>query len=487
MEWTFSGGCLPTKPTLLILLILSLGLRSVGQQELFSFPITRSSVHREIVQAYNQDWIIDVHNSRDAKQAYLDCYQVKDGNKASYPIDENFKILRVMTLDDTLHVLTLDKKYRGDSVFVYGQPLLPNLSWGKARKVLALATSDRPENLVFDLHYNNKRVGAIVWYSTYFKGNVTLIRAEKKGTKWRTEGQVEMQFESMKNQKGAFRNYLDDKGDFYLLNGQNRHCNLNESKIYINNSELNYYCFSSNTLKQWTLALGDLQLREVFFDENKDSQEVLLLALSGTGQENNSDAVVVFKINTDSKKITSKKRMNIPWKLDANEGKWIAQSMLPDGKGGWWLMGQDYEAVEITNFDPTTGRRYQTVSEYYFGTALVRFNAQQVLEQHWIPKKQRIEVGNGAGCVFMQNEHAFFVFYNDHRDSNGSTNEVREWQGTKTVLKQVTLQNNQVEMKLISCPGSVVEKDGYLVPVGLSTPGLHISFADKSWVVWKED
>jgi hypothetical protein len=433
MAWTsFAGSRLGS-----VILFLLFVATEVHAQKI----VARQTVERMIASQFMDEWVnqsyfFTLYKNRLNDISSLDMVDIAQGSTWQYSIPDDHYWVGVHHYEKELGLVLVQYGANLDSLYFKELIYAPGQGWKESRLLGSLSYSSKNRRPKMRLLEKEEWVGVVSTQATYWSKEIVTLRWKKQ--EGQLTDQVDMNWKLPIGESTANleRWEIDGRGNFWLMSGNNRRPQPKMDLSQLVKAELIHLNVAKKHAQQWDLILGQRSLREVFFLHDQGDFLRCIATFSNSGKEQ-IDGAIVYDLSSREESVKQQHLIEIE-QPEAGV-PWIAQQVMVDSLGGFWIWGEEYFYKEVRSMDrmngPPTGPvtvQYQEYFEDVYG-----WHVDAKLETDTLvvlPKKQvGMELDGASFSVSWRNGP--LVRFNDHSGSRPELGEIKEWSGQRTVLR----------------------------------------------------
>ncbi len=437
MEWISSVGSLASNRGIGTALFFIFWLNVVSAQEvLFSFPREKGLASQEFIYTPTDTLVVFYYNNRWNDLEQLVVFSFRNHAIINWNLPENAQWTGWVMNDGHLFAYYSLWEERAETISFY------EMSWEDSQFSNARVIYEYPYSKVnrtpkFKLQAKGEKM---VWLSksvTHKTKEILAFQFVGMPGAWKQEKSAIWKIDEAWNDWDIQRWTLDFNGDILLLSGENRDYRAVEQRIVPPTSQLYYYQFEKQHLKQWDLLVGEKMLKEAYWQSYNDSLMILGVICVNAGSEENK-GWLRYVINTHQKEVVEQQYTLFEYP-DGTSQDWIGMDQLVVGRHFLGLCGEHFHAEEVRTTDFQTGRIYSHwtyhFNEIYF--QLLDSTLQLVNDVSIIYKDQEGSDLEGVSFECNVTEQGVAIRYNDLADNSPLQPAKKTWMGKRSVISQV--------------------------------------------------
>jgi hypothetical protein len=437
MEWISSAGSLVSRKGIGFLLILIHWLNVVSAQEvLYSFSREKGLTSQEFFYTPEDTLVVFYYNDRWSDLDQLTVFSFNHREIVKWMLPENAQWMGWLQSNGQLFAYYCLWEESAEMISFYemrwmenhfsGSQIIYQYPYSKVNRTPKFTVQSRGEKMVFlskSLTHKTKEILA--------------FQFEGKSGDWRYQKSAIWKMDEAWNDWDIQRWTLDGNGDILLLTGENRDYRALEQRIVPPTSQLYYYQFDKQHLRQWDLLVGEKMLKEAYWQPYADSLMILgVICVNAGGDENKG--WLRYVINTHQKEVIEQHYTPFEYPEGVSQ-EWIGMNSLLAGDHYFGLCGEHFHSEELRTTDFQTGRIYSHwvyhFNEIYF--QLLDSTLQFVKDVSVVYKEQEGSDLEGVSFECNVNQQGLAIRYNDLEDNQPFQPAKKTWMGKRSVISQV--------------------------------------------------
>ena len=437
MEWIFSVGFRVIRRTFCSYFFFLLSLNTISAQDVvFSFPREKGLIEQRFFYTPSDTLVVFYYQNRWEDVNRIGIFSMTHHELTNWDLPENAQWIGWTEQKGKWYAYYSVWEEQSEMVSFYerqwtgkkfAEPrLLFQYPYVSANRTPRFSLRRRDQSMVFmlkELTYKTKEI-----LSFRLKGEPGQWKFEKSAI-WK----IEHDWDDWELQRWT----IDHNGDILLMTGENRIFRTTEQRASPPHSQIYYYQFDQQHLKEWDMLIGDKVVKEAYWHSYADSLMALGMICSIAGSQSNK-GWLRYVINTNRKEVIEQQYTLFEYPKGANED-WIGIEELAEDGNYLGLFGEHFHAEEMRTTDFQTGRIYSNwifhYDEIYF--QLMDSTLQLINEVSVIHKAQEGSDWEGVSFESIINQNGIEVRYNDLEENDPLRESKRAWMGRKSVISRI--------------------------------------------------